>query len=35
LILAQLFFASRTWMRRRDVPRERGLPAGTASMADD
>ncbi|MGN6318566.1 tripartite tricarboxylate transporter permease [Trinickia sp.] len=35
LIFAQLFFASRTWMRRRDVPLEPALPAGTASMADD
>lgn len=35
LILGQMYFASRTWMRRRDVPRGRALPTQTASMADD
>lgn len=35
LIFAQLLFASRTWMRRRDMPRKRALPAQTAPVADD
>jgi TctA family transporter len=35
LIVGQLFFAWRGWMRRRDVERNRVLPAEAVSVADD
>jgi TctA family transporter len=35
LIVGQLFFASRVWLRRRDMARNRLLPAEAATATDD